>query len=93
MSICSPGSSCIVSLKGTEPDPGLVTMTSTGTNHGCGLVVRQRQSRARRSVGLMASSGSGLLCTGADWAWLCEAHGMKRKALEGAHDRGGLVEV
>ena len=30
-------------------------MTSTGTNHGCGPVMRQGQSRTQWSAGLMAS--------------------------------------
>ena len=66
MSICSPRSACIVSLKGTEPDPGPVAKTSTGTNHGCGPVVLQRQSRARVNAGLMASSGNGVRAQGRD---------------------------
>ena len=49
---------------GTEPDPGPVAMTSTGTNHGCGLVVMQRLSKARVNAGLMASSGNGLRAQG-----------------------------
>ena len=47
MSICSPGSVCIISLKCTEPDPKPVVMTSAGTNHG--PVVLQGQSRAREN--------------------------------------------
>ena len=46
---------------GTEQDPGPVTMTSGGTNRGCGPVVRRGQSRARECRA-KASSGSGLLC-------------------------------
>ena len=64
MSVCSPGSACIVSLRGIEPDPGPVAMTSTGMNHGCGPVELQGQSKARVNVGLMASSGSGLSTQG-----------------------------
>ena len=60
MSIYNPESACIVYLRGTEPDPGSVAMTSTGTNHGCGPVELQGQSRARVNAGLMASSGNGL---------------------------------
>ena len=69
MSICSPGSACIVSLRGTEPDLGPVTMTSTGTNHGCGPLVLQGQSRARGSAGLMASYGNGLFWAGVRRQW------------------------
>ena len=49
MSICSPGSVCIISLRCTEPDPRPVVMTSAGTNHGYGTVVLQGQSRAREN--------------------------------------------
>ena len=44
MSICSLGGASIVYLRGTEPDPGPVTMTSVGKSHGRGPVVRQGQS-------------------------------------------------
>ena len=60
VSIYSPGGACIVSLRGTEPDPGPVTMTSVGTNRGCGPVVRRGQSKSRECRA-KASSGSGLL--------------------------------
>ena len=33
MSSCSPGCACTVSLRGTELDPGPVTMGSAGTSH------------------------------------------------------------
>ena len=49
VTICSPRSACIVSLRCTEPHFGPVVMTSAGTNHGCGLVVLQGQSRAREN--------------------------------------------
>ena len=52
MSICSPGSVCIISLKCTESDPRPVAMTSAGTNHGYGPVVLQGQSRARE-IGML----------------------------------------
>ena len=49
MSICIPGSACIASLRCTEPDPGPVAMTSTGTNHGYGPVMLQGKSRVREN--------------------------------------------
>ena len=61
MSIYNLGGACIVSLRGTEPDPGPVKMTFASTNHGCGLVVRRGQSRARECRA-KSSSDSGLLC-------------------------------
>ena len=64
MSICRLGSACIVSLKGTEPDLRPVAMATTGTNHGCGLVMRQGQSKAWWQAARVCG-GSGLLCAGA----------------------------
>ena len=61
MSICNPGGACIVSLRNTEADPGLVTMTSAGVNHGCGPVMRRGQSKGWE-FRAKASSGSGMLC-------------------------------
>ena len=78
VSICSPGGACIVSLRGTKSDPGPVTMTSVGTNHGCGPIVRRGQSRARE-YRAKASSGSGLLCAqgrgGLGLGSACSGHG------------------
>ena len=47
MGICSTGGACILSLWGTEPDPGPVVMTSMGTNHVCGPVAWQGQNKAQ----------------------------------------------
>ena len=55
MSICSPGCACTVSLRGTELDPGPVTMGSTGTNHGWGAESRSRELK------VTAGSGTGVL--------------------------------
>ena len=80
VSICSPGSAYIISLGGTEPDLGPVVMTSTGTNHGCGLVVLQGQSRAREN-------GSG-------WLWSHRrAVGLKSLDRRGARLRWSTTQV
>ena len=55
MSSCSPGCACIVSLRGTELDPGPIKMGSTGTNHGW-----EAESRSRE-LQVMAGGGTGVL--------------------------------
>ena len=52
MGIYSLGSACILHLWGTEPNPGPVAITTTGTDHVCGLVVMQGHNRARVNAGL-----------------------------------------
>ena len=52
MGIYSPGSACILHRWGTEPNLGLVAKTTMGTDHVCGLVVLQGQSRARVNAGM-----------------------------------------
>ena len=55
MSIYSPGCACTVSLRGTELDPGPVTMASMGTNHGWGAESHNRELQ------VTAGSGTGVL--------------------------------
>ena len=81
VSICSPGSGCIVSLRCTEPDLGPVAMTTTGTNHGCGPVVLQGQIRARVNAGLRARRHR-------QWAALGSTRQCRLRAV--AQERGGL---
>ena len=70
MSSCSPGCACTVSLRGTELDPGPVTMGSVGTNHdGSSGKVQGRQGTVVQ--------GSALWCARQRWTparrGVCEA--------------------
>ena len=60
MSSCSPGCASTLSLRGTELDPGPVTMGSAGTNHDGSLGVRQgrwRQWEAEQGPATACSRG------------------------------------
>ena len=92
MNICSPGSACILSLRGTEPDPGPVTKATTGTNHVCGPVAWQGQNRARL--------GAAVDCARAQawWTRALKGSGLGSEArgytaLKGAHDRDAALVV
>ena len=58
MSLCSPGCACTVSLRGAELDPGPVAMATMGTNHSCGLVVRQWTPEHRGAMEQGSAGGS-----------------------------------
>ena len=60
MSSYSPGCACTASLRGTELDPGLVAMATTGTNHGWGAESRSRelQVTARSGIGVLMADGA-----------------------------------
>ena len=92
MSICRPGSASTASLGGTEPDPRPVAMTTTGTNHGCGPDVLQRQSRARVNAGLMVSSGSGLRAQGRGGPGLDNRLRVLVTQARGSAGTGGLAD-
>ena len=55
MSICNPRCACNVSLRGTELDPGPITMASTGMNRGWGA------ESSSRELQLTVGSGIGVL--------------------------------
>ena len=81
MSSCSPGCASTISLKGTELDPGPVTMGSTGTNHGWGAELRSRELQVTAGGGTSvlvavraketpaAVSGRAWNRGGSDWEW------------------------
>ena len=60
VSIGSPGCACTVSLRGTELNPGPVTMGFTGTNHGWGAESRSRelQVTAGSCTGVLMANGA-----------------------------------
>ena len=61
MSIYSPGCAGTVSLRGTEPDTGPVTMASTGTNHGWEL------NHTKRELKVTAVRSRTWYSGGSDW--------------------------
>ena len=81
MSSCSPGWASAISLRGTELDPGPVTMGSTGTNHG-------RRLRCTAGADGTVVQGSGLWCVPAHRAkqgstageWLRQRRLLQEKA-------------
>ena len=95
MSSCSPGCASTLSLRGTELDPGPVTMGSAGTNHDGSSSVRQgcwRQQEAehecwRRQGHAVAErqgsggTGSGLLRRAAVVEGRNAGHGRGHSAL------------